>query len=131
MQADPNDIDHMRTTLRNIRNHLSHDKESSVGDMVSRELRRAESWSRFQYAEVLQAANRAHRVDDVKRLRFIDPATLVATNSAEIPTLSEQLRKEASAHSRNTHRGEDGQPLLRRPRPHFLVSPSHNQLRQL
>jgi hypothetical protein len=33
----------------------------------------------------------------------------VATNSVEIPTLSEQLRKEASAHSRNANRGEDGQ----------------------
>jgi hypothetical protein len=83
MQADPNNIEQMRTTLRNIRNHLSHDKESSVGDIVSCELRRAE-W-------------------------FIDLATLVATNSAEIPKLSEQLCKEASAHSHNANRGEDGQ----------------------
>jgi hypothetical protein len=77
--------------------------------MVTRELRRAESWSRFQYAEVLQAANQAHRIDDVKRLRFVDPTTLVATNCAEIPTMSEQLRKESSALSRNANRDKHGQ----------------------
>jgi hypothetical protein len=54
------------------------------------------------------AANEGHRVEDIKRVRFIDPHTLVSTNCLEFPTISEQQRKEASAHTRNAHRGEDG-----------------------
>jgi hypothetical protein len=109
IQTDLTNPNQMRKALRNIRDHLSFNQDYSISDIVSRELRRTESWSRFQQNEVLYTANEGHRIDDIKRFRFIDPDAVVYTKSLEFLTISEQQCKENSTNSRNKHRDHDRQ----------------------
>lgn len=100
----------MRLALLSIRGALASDDEVT-SELVTRELRRSETWSRYQIQEVLEEIDGPHIMDDVKTNGFIDPLALSRQlNPGEqgLPTMTENERKAASGHTRNLNRTAQG-----------------------
>ena len=95
-----------------LRKLLLYQPGLSIGDAILRDLRRAETWSRFGILETLRLINQQHVLADFKTNRFIDPYTYAAQHGnpyAEItnttfPVSPDTQRRKDSAAARNKRR---------------------------